>query len=335
MMKYGFPLVSCCLVILSFCTAGWTAEVVVRPPIGIDGWYPTKPDELKKNVDTLLETAKADVAPGKVWGCIVPHAAYDFSGETDAAAFKQLKKGDYDRVIILAPSHIGAIQGCSIPKVEYYNTPLGDVALDGPAIRKLLLSSLFNLRVLDYSKKSKRPPIHEAEHGIEVLLPFLQEQLGGFKLVPIIIGELNNGEDKIDRAAIAVAADAIRSIMDDRTLLVVSSDFTHYGEPYRYTPFAKSKNPLDDIKEMDKVAIDLILGKDLGGFIKHTEKSFSTICGRYPLYVFIQLLPTNTTGHLLRYDMSGTKTGKNNVSVSYAALTFNLPAAMSDSKKDQ
>ena len=67
---------------------------------------------------------------------------------------------------------------------------------------------------------------------METQLPFLQMALGDFKLIPIMVGILiDNDFDQV--------AKAIQPLMDGKTLVVVSSDFTHFGEGYGYVPFKK------------------------------------------------------------------------------------------------
>jgi AmmeMemoRadiSam system protein B/AmmeMemoRadiSam system protein A len=291
-----------------------TAPTEVHGPVVSGFFYPRDPDKLKEMVNRLIEAAPEKGIPGRPVALISPHAGYDYSGGVAAYGYKTLQGKGYKRVIILAPSHYGKrYRGASILKASYYQTPLGQVEIDKEVCNQL----------------TERPPYfgHDAlfgyyagayknEHSLETQLPFLQTVLGNFKLVPILLGLLM--EDDFQKIA-----DALRPYVDDDTLVVASSDFTHYGDRFGYVPFRS--NIEENLKKLDLGAIERILVLDFDGFNKYREDTGITVCGFYPIAVLLKLLPKEAQGNMLTYDTSGRMANDFNHSVSYTSIVFTTP----------
>jgi len=186
----------------------------VRPPAVAGLFYPADRDTLAAAVDELLAAAPepSGVAPKAL---VAPHAGYIYSGPIAATAYASVRarKQEIRRVVILGPAHRVAFEGVALPSVDAFRTPLGDVRVDREGRGTLALPPAV---VVD-----DRP--HEQEHAIEVQLPFLQRLLTSFTIVPMIVGRASDA----DVAAIVDAAWG-----GDETLVVVSSDLSHY-ETYR------------------------------------------------------------------------------------------------------
>jgi len=308
------------LTVVALLTIGAQVTMRVRQPIAAGTWYPADRETLRESVQRYVDAAEVAVPEGRLVACIVPHGAYGLSGDVAAHAFKLLKTGQYSRVIVLSPSHFATFRGCSIAAVQTYRTPLGDVLLDGPVIRKLTFSTLFSTRALKYTSVGERAQLHEREHGIEVVLPFLQVQLGIFWLVPIVVGDLRDHSGAVDQHAINTIVRMLGEVIDDRTLLVVSSDFTHHGNAFSYRPF--KENVLEGVERLDKEAFRLILKRDYAGFQSYLEETQNTICGKLAISILLKLLPKHAQGHLLAYDISARKTKDLSSAVGYAAIVF-------------
>ena len=281
-------------------------KLALRMPAVAGRFYPADAKELRATVDACLAEAPAAEFKGRLLALISPHAGYEFCGKVAGCSYKQVRKGAFQRVIVLGPSHYGGFRGFSIMDVGAYATPLGDVPLDRPACVKLATHELH----------VRADAFQAPEHSIEVELPFLQVALGKFRLVPILVGYLAPGD------AEKIAA-ALREYLTPSTLLVVSSDFTHYGQTYGYVPFAE--NIEQNLRKLDMGAVDLIVGKDYGGYVKYMLNPAPTICGRYPIEVLLKLLPAEAEGRLLKYDTSGRVTGDFALSVSYVSAIFTVP----------
>ena len=162
-----------------------------------------------------LGTAHEHFAPTDPWpkALIVPHAGYMYSGSVAANAFVLLERarGVVQRILLLGPSHHVRFDGLAVPSNTDFETPMGRVPIDESA-RRLLLALPF-ANVLDDA--------HHWEHSLEVQLPFLQEVLGTFTVLPIAIGH----------AAPEEVAEALEDLWGgDETVIVISSDLSHYHD---------------------------------------------------------------------------------------------------------
>ncbi|MCK4604826.1 MAG: AmmeMemoRadiSam system protein B, partial [Deltaproteobacteria bacterium] len=182
------------------------ASQTIRPPAVAGRFYPNDPEKLRKTVRTLLKDASGVDIQGTIRGLVSPHAGYIYSGIVAAAGYRQIAPSTRT-VILIGPSHRFPLKGPSIPSVTAYQTPLGDVRLAQLA---------FKLQKLPIFESV--PEAHKMEHSLEVQLPFLQVMLKEFEIVPILI---NSGDPKALAAAIAPH-------IDNDTLIVASTDLSHY-----------------------------------------------------------------------------------------------------------
>jgi hypothetical protein len=285
----------------------------VRPSALAGTWYPADSQELTEYLDGLLDAVKPEKPRMPIRALIVPHAGYPFSGATAAKVFAKVRGHDYKRVIVLAPSHHSGFQGLSIADVDAYRTPLGDVPLDGAALAELRKSDLV---VSD-------PMAHAREHSIEIELPFLQRTLKpGWRLVPILVGQMEREDYK-------KAADLLRPLADAQTLVLVSSDFTHYGLRFGYVPFPVNAETPEKIRALDEGAIKYIVARDATGFLDYQERTGITICGYRPLALLLTLLPPDDQIRKIAYATSGELTGDWANSVSYVGMLVTGPTPIS------
>ncbi len=311
------------IVLAALLAGATTAALRVRRPIGPGLYYPADPAQLYTAVSTYLNEAEVEPRAGRLVGLIVPSSAYQYSGAVAAHGYKLLKQGQYDRVIILTPFHKGSFRGGSIPSVDVYRTPFGDVPLDYDAITTLTYSSLYALRALVYRQGAGaigRGLLHEVEYGDEVQLPFLQLQLGEFKLVPIVVGQLQEKGSRFDTQGFNVMVERLRKVINDRTLIVTSSNFTQYGPEYAFTPF--SEDIPKRLEALDTEAFNYITARDFEGFKDYVVRTRNLIPGRLPIAIMMEALPPDSVGVVLKYDTSGRLLNDWETSVSYAAIAF-------------
>jgi MEMO1 family protein len=278
----------------------------IREPAVAGRFYAGAEAKLKKQVNNLLNNTLTESLPGKPVALISPHAGYQYSGIVAAYGYNAIKDYDYKRVIVIAPSHYARYTGASILDVDYYKTPLGLIKLDIGVCNNLIN----NPPLIGTLKKA-----HAREHSIETQLPFLQTVLKDFELVPILIGRLNN-------ESFNFLADKIKPMIDEDTLVVASSDFTHYGPNYGYMPKFKEGDIESNIKKLDYGAFERILALDFDGFLRYKSATGITACGFMPVALLLKLLPDDVQGKILRYDTSGNQMGDFNNSVSYASIMF-------------
>ncbi len=282
-------------------------ESSVFGPVGAGRWYQADSGGLKVDVAGFLKSASPPELSGPIQAVIAPHAGYPYSGGCAAYGFKPLTGQKVDRVIVLAPSHHAWFRGLSIKVADYYATPLGNIPVDTHACNALLKGKLV----------STVPRAHAQEHSLENLLPFLQIAAGGFKLVPIIVGNLET-EDYAPLAGI------INELRTAGTVLAVSSDFTHYGSNFQYTPFPLNADTRKNIEDLDKGCIRYITSGDFAGFRSYINKTNITVCGRHPIGLLLTILGKGASGTLMRYEVSGDMTGDYAQSVSYASIVFTV-----------
>jgi AmmeMemoRadiSam system protein B len=179
----------------------------------VDGsFYPADARQLRSLIAALLGAVPA-VSSHYPKAVIVPHAGYIYSGAIAASAYARVAggRGTIRRVVLLGPAHRLAFHGLALSSADSFTTPLGSVPLDRPANTSLL--SLPGVQILDKA--------HALEHSLEVQLPFLQEVLADFSLVPIVVGN----------APAEAVAQVIEAVWGGpETLVVISSDLSHYED---------------------------------------------------------------------------------------------------------
>jgi AmmeMemoRadiSam system protein B/AmmeMemoRadiSam system protein A len=263
---------------------------------------------LAKEVDDLLARATPPQVSGKPLALICPHAGYRFSAPVAAAAYASLRGQTYKRVIVLAFSHraAGSYRGIDVPKdLTAYSTPLGEVPLDRKTCDRLLSSPAFG----------GHPGVDAEEHSLELQLPFLQRVLKDFTLVPLLVGQMSERD-------FTAAAQALLPCIDDDTLLVASSDCTHFGPNYGYQPF---KDDVETkLRELAEKAAATLVRCDYDGFADHLAKTGDTICGRGPISLLLRTLAMHGGAEAVRSasDTSGHITGDWTNSVTYQSFVF-------------
>jgi len=183
----------------------------VRHPAVAGMFYPADQQELHTMVRAYLkEAVTTEHAPKAM---IVPHAGYVYSGPIAASAYARLASvhNQIKRVVLLGPSHRVALYGLAMTSADQFATPLGNIPIDKSAFSQI--SDLPQVKILDQA--------HELEHSLEVHLPFLQETLSNFTLVPLVVGDTTPGE---------VAEVLERLWGGSETLIVISSDLSHYND---------------------------------------------------------------------------------------------------------
>jgi AmmeMemoRadiSam system protein B/AmmeMemoRadiSam system protein A len=279
-----------------------TAQKVVVDSSIAGTWYSADANELKRQIGEFF--SKADTPPAKdVTALILPHAGYIYSGQTAVHAVKAAA-GDYQRIIVIGPTHhLPMAEMLALPAGTHYRTPLGEVPLDVDFIDRLLKYPLFQVV----------PAAHQPEHSVQIEIPLLQFNRQPFRLVPIVAGQCSY--DTIVRAA-----NILKELVDDKTLIVASSDFVHYGPQYQYVPFRD--DVAANIKKLDMGAFEYIQRLDARGFLNYTETTGATICGRVPIAILLSTLDPAAKAQLIKYTTSGQLTSDFTNSVSYLAVAF-------------
>ena len=265
-------------------------------------WYPGTNGEIKALVNKFLDNTELPDIKGRPVGMIAPHAGIQFSGHAAAYGYKAVKGLGIDRVIIMGPSHYFPFRGVAVSGENMYETPMGKIEVDNKITDALCAHPLFE------------GPRHAEiqEHSLEMQLPFLQVVLDDFKIVPLVVGDVSGSEyDDISKD--------IKRYVDENTLIIASSDFTHYGGRFGYVPFQSDiKKNLEDL---DLGAIERIVKGDFKGYLIYLDKTGATICGARPIGILMKIL-RDTGAVLLNYMTSGEILNDFTDSVSYASILF-------------
>ena len=197
-------------------------EKNIRPHAVASMFYPGGAAELRQAVQNYLSNAgtEEDVSQLKIEKIaelrtlIVPHAGYIYSGKIAASAYRLLEQNQnqFKRVLLLGPAHRLWLQGAAFPETDAFETPLGEITLDKELIEKMLA---------EFSWISVSDEAHSEEHCLEVQLPFLQETLGDFELLPLVVGETKTEQ----------ITEIIHQFSEDtETLIVISTDLSHFHD---------------------------------------------------------------------------------------------------------
>ena len=258
--------------------------ITVRPPAVAGMFYPAEPGQLARDVQHYLEEARPiDLFPKAL---IVPHAGYIYSGAIAASAYVSIKTiaSRIRRVVLLGPTHRVAVRGLALPGADAFDTPLGRVTIDTAAAR-----AIAHLPQVGIS-----PQAHALEHSLEVQLPFLQTVLSDFTLLPLAVGMATAEE----------VAEVLEAVWGgDETLIVISSDLSHYL-------------PYSTAQRIDNETAQSIL--ELRQPIDHDHA-----CGGTPISgLIVAAQKHHLAPHLLDLRNSGDTAGSHAQVVGYASFAF-------------
>lgn len=258
----------------------------IRPPAVAGLFYPSDKLLLKDDIHKLLNHVTAEQINNPK-AIVVPHAGYIYSGAIAASAYNQIipYKNKIKRVVLLGPSHRVAFTGLAVPESDVFNTPLGNIQIDKNAIQ--LISDLPQVIVSDEA--------HREEHSLEVQLPFLQEVLEDFTLIPLVVGDAERYE----------VAEVINKLWgDEHTLIVISSDLSHY---HNY----------NEAKKLDHATSDAIIN------LKPDLIGYEDACGRNGLKGLMTVVEEKALSiDILDLRNSGDTAGDKNRVVGYGAYVI-------------
>ena len=185
----------------------------VRPAAVAGAFYPGRREDLAATIAGLFASAHASSHPNASApkALIAPHAGYIYSGGVAASGYARLAPvaSQIKHVVLLGPAHRVAVRGLALPGVTAFETPLGTVPVDTQTA----------VRIADLPQVVTSPEAHALEHALEVHLPFLQTVLEHFSVLPLVVGKATAEE-------VAQVLDRVWG--EDDTLMVVSSDLSHY-----------------------------------------------------------------------------------------------------------
>ena len=249
-------------------------------------FYPNEPKELQTSLTALLQNAHTEKQFPKA--IIVPHAGYIYSGPIAANAYSSFYKHTppIERIVLMGPAHRVAFQGIAASTADYFATPLGNIPVDHNALSSIVAQGF--VKYFDLA--------HEQEHCIEVQLPFLQVIFDKkFEIIPLLVGETES----------TVVAQVLRAVWGgDETLIIISSDLSHY-------------HSYETAKEMDKRTTKLI--EEFNG----AQLDYDSACGRLPIQALLEVTKEyKMQCKTLDLRNSGDTSGTHDRVVGYGAYSF-------------
>lgn len=234
-----------------------SSSQTTRQSVIAGSWYPGTEKSLARTVDDYLSKVDQPLIAGELLGLVSPHAGYVYSGQTAAYAYHQLQGRHVDTVVILGPSHRAWVGEVAASAEDAYETPLGVVPLDQAFVGELA------------KRVSLRRVQRDAEHSLEIQLPFLQRQLGPFRLVPLM---MSTDDPAVAQRLAAALTEIIRQRSDEgeHTLLVASSDL-HHIEDY------------DEVVRRDERVVEAVAAYDLECLASELMAPGCSVCGRMPI----------------------------------------------------
>lgn len=284
-------------------------------PAGVAGeFYPADAKALTDTMDAMLSHVSSAPVDGQIIAVVAPHAGYPYSGPVAAYSYATLKGLKFSRVVVIAPSHYERLDFTSVYEGDGYVTPLGPVQVDKSFARKLALMN----SSIQLSDRGHQVTLKGAEHAIEVQLPWLQHQLGKFKLVPIVMGDQSYDSSRALGVALAkVMREEMRHGSGNtpdvagNTLIVASSDLSHY---HTYA----------EAETLDRKTLSALEAQDYFSMSRNFQSRVWEACGGAPVIAAMIAAERMGANHvqMLKYANSGDVTGDRSRVVGYGAAVF-------------
>lgn len=284
-------------------------EEDIKEPSVAGTFYPSDEKTLKEMVDGFLIKAEDKPVDGRLVALISPHAGYQFSGQVAAYSYKQLEGKDINTVILIGPSHYKPFNGASVYAKGIMKTPLGKIKIN-ERIAKSLVNEATDIGFYQDA--------FEKEHSLEVQLPFLQQVLKNFKIVPILISTPT-------RQSFEYLTERLTEILreNEKAIIIASTDLSHYHD-------------YETAVMMDRKIIDAIERLSIEDVERHLMHREAEMCGTYPV-IFTMAVARRlgaNQGVLYKYANSGDVTNERSSVVGYASIGLYKSALTEEEKTE-
>jgi len=301
----------------------------IRKAYHSGSWYSSCGKELNEELTGYLhqvtvnnQSCSSEGPQSPLRGIVSPHAGFSYSGQTAAYAYQALMEtmrehNNIQHIVVLHPSHHKYLDGCAVSGASFLETPLGSLQVDDEIRNELLATGKFTIMEKNTD---------EEEHSGEMQYPYIAKALAdsnkleSIKVIPIMIGSIDSAmEKKFGKilAPILARTDVIS---------IISSDFCHWGDRFRYQPTSGGTSIFEFIEEMDRKGMNHIEMQNPGAFARYLKQTSNTICGRHAISVWLNAVEANRDAKrellyvsFLRYAQSSQAKSMADSSVSYAS----------------
>jgi MEMO1 family protein len=279
----------------------------IRPSPIAGQWYPGDPRHLAAEVDRYMDEADLPELSGEVVAVMAPHAGHIYSGPVAGYAFAALRGLAPDLVAVVSPMHYPYFEALLTTAHAAYNTPLGDIPVDQPAL------AILDDYLLEETGTRLARVQRDMEHSLEIELPFLQRALAKpFRLIPVMV------RDQSARVAHGLGRALARlfgGLEGESTLLVASTDLSHFYKQ-------------EEANILDAEILRQVDAFDPAGVIRVEEQGKGFACGRGALAAVLWAAKELGANHaqVVRHATSGDVTGDYDRVVGYGAAVITRQA---------
>ena len=226
-------------------------------------WYPGRGADCRRAIEEFSQPS-VPCPSGIAVGGIVPHAGWVFSGQIACNVIRCLSEQSSPDTVILFGRHLHPSSKSYIMTEGSWATPLGDLEIDAEVGKKLQAEFPFVVET---------PTRYDQDNTIELQLPFIKHYLPEAKILPLgvppALGSLRVGERAVE----------ISRELGRKTLVLGSTDLTHYGYNYGYAPKGVGKAAVEWVKnENDKRLVDRILQMDAEEVLRESLTNHNACC---------------------------------------------------------
>ena len=214
------------------------------------GWYPRNADEIGRFLSDF------PVGAGKARAAIAPHAGWYYSGKIAGRAVSSLAN-DVDTLVVIG-GHLGQGYPPLFALEDAVKTPLGEMAIDAE-----LRNALYD----EINGQEDRYP----DNTVEVLLPMARYFFPDISLLWLRLpAEISSYQTGVTLANTAKKL--------GRSIAVLgSTDLTHYGRNYGFTPRGEGRAALDWVKEVnDRRFIEAVAAGDPSAVLERAQTEYSS-----------------------------------------------------------
>jgi MEMO1 family protein len=227
-----------------------------RPAVRAGAFYEGNPANCRRHARKLLDAvALPPDLPATLYGGIVPHAGWTYSGKLAAMTVRAvLAQPAVTTIVLLGADHFGTVRKGEVYDSGAWQTPLGEAEVDA-AVASAVLAAGGDLR--------SNPAAHAEEHSLEVLIPLLQVAREGIKIVPI----------GVPPTELAVRIGQVVGWAVGRfphVRVIGSTDLTHHAGHFP-APGGRGLTGVQWTEANDKRMVDLLVSMEAAQIISEAE----------------------------------------------------------------